>query len=122
MKMRQRGINRLFIFLAVLVTILCVVMTERAGPNRLADSIQRQATWKIIGPGGGGAQFIPTISPHDPSTVLVACDMTGAYITHDGGQNWREFNLRTRVDAFAFDPADPKVIYAGASGLFRSDD
>ena len=26
--------------------------------------------WTRIGPGGGGAQYIPTISPHDPNTVL----------------------------------------------------
>ncbi len=78
--------------------------------------------WRIIGPGGGGAQFRPTVSPHDPNTALIACDMTGAYITHDGGRRWREFNLRTRVDAFAFDPINPKVIYAGSSGLFRSED
>src|SRR5436190_9851960 len=121
-KMRKRVMNRLFIFLAVSGTIFWVITTEHAGSNHRTDSIGRQTTWKIIGPGGGGAQFIPTISPHDPRTALVACDMTGSYITHDGGQTWREFNLRTRVDAFAFDPSDSKVIYAGASGLFRSDD
>jgi photosystem II stability/assembly factor-like uncharacterized protein len=122
MKLPERRVNRLSLLLAILVTAFCAATTERAGSSRLADSIPRQSTWKIIGPGGGGAQFIPTISPHDSRTVLVACDMTGAYITRDGGQSWREFNLRTRVDAFAFDPSDPKVIYAGASGLFRSDD
>jgi photosystem II stability/assembly factor-like uncharacterized protein len=78
--------------------------------------------WTIIGPGGGGGQFRPTVSPHDPNTVLIACDMTGAYITHNGGNNWREFNLRTRVDAFAFDPVDSNTIYAGSTGLFRSED
>ena len=36
------------------------------------------AQWTRIGPGGGGAQFIPAISPHDPSTILARCDMTGA--------------------------------------------
>ena len=93
MKLPERRVNRLFLFLAILVTAFCAATAERAGSSRLADSIPRQSTWKIIGPGGGGAQFIPTISPHDSRTVLVACDMTGAYITHDGGQNWREFNL-----------------------------
>jgi len=78
--------------------------------------------WRVIGPGGGGAQYRPTVSPHDPNTVLVACDMTGSYITRDAGRSWRQFNLRTRVDAFAFDPANPLVIYAGSSGLFRSED
>ncbi len=64
----------------------------------------------------------PTISPHDPSVVLVACDMTGAYITHDGGESWRMFNLGTGVSSFAFDPAHPDVMYAGNPALWRSAD
>lgn len=66
--------------------------------------------------------FHPTISPHDPNTVLVACDMTGAYITHDGGQTWRMFNLRGVVQFFVFDPLDKNTIYAGTKALWRSMD
>jgi photosystem II stability/assembly factor-like uncharacterized protein len=66
--------------------------------------------------------FNPTISPHDPNTVLVSCDMTGSYITHDGGQSWRMFNLRGTTRFFVFDPIDPKVIYAQGIGLWRSTD
>ena len=66
--------------------------------------------------------FNPTISPHDPNTVLVSCDMTGAYITHDGGRSWRMFNLRGTVRFFAFDPRQPKTIYAGVTGLWRTTD
>jgi photosystem II stability/assembly factor-like uncharacterized protein len=82
----------------------------------------RPGDFKVLGPGGGGAMFNPTISPHDPNTVLVSCDMTGAYITHDGGQSWRMFNLRGVVRFFVFDPVDPKVMYAQATGLWRSTD
>src|SRR5207247_4940698 len=82
----------------------------------------RPGDFKVIGPGGGGAMFHPTVSPHDPNTVLVACDMTGAYITHDGGRSWRMFNLREVVRFFAFDPSDPKTIYAGTRNLWRSND
>jgi photosystem II stability/assembly factor-like uncharacterized protein len=81
-----------------------------------------RTSWKIIGPGGAGSHYIPTISPHDPDTVLSCSDMTGAYITHDGGASWRQFNLRIRVDSFAFDSIKPGVIYAGSTGLFRSED
>jgi photosystem II stability/assembly factor-like uncharacterized protein len=66
--------------------------------------------------------FHPTISPHDPNTVLVACDMTGSYITHDGGGTWRMFNLRGVVRFFVFDPADRKTIYAATHALWRSTD
>src|SRR5579872_4618136 len=82
----------------------------------------RPGGFRVIGPGGGGAMFNPTISPHDPNTVLVSCDMTGSYITHDGGQTWRMFNLRGTVRFFAFDPLDPKVMYAQVTGLWRSTD
>lgn len=78
--------------------------------------------WRIIGPGGGGAQFVPTVSPHSANRVLVACDMTGSYITDDGGQSWRMFNLRGATRWFVFDPSDERVIYAYGIGLWRSSD
>ena len=78
--------------------------------------------WRIIGPGGGGSIFHPTVSPHDSRTALVACDMTGAYLTHDGGATWRIVNLGDTVQFFVFDPIDPRVIYAKALGVFRSAD
>ena len=83
---------------------------------------ERPGNFRVIGPGGGGAMFNPTISPHDTNTVLISCDMTGSYITHDGGTTWRMFNLRGVVDFFAFDPKDPKTMYAHATGLWRSTD
>ena len=85
-------------------------------------SAARPGNFEVVGPGGGGAMFHPTISPHDTKTALVACDMTGAYITHDGGKSWRMFNLRGTVRFFAFDPVDARTMYAGTSGLWRSTD
>jgi photosystem II stability/assembly factor-like uncharacterized protein len=99
------------IFRAVLVMV-CLT-------SAFAD---RPGGFRVIGPGGGGAMFNPTISPHDPNTVLVSCDMTGSYITHDGGRSWRMFNLRGVVNFFVFDPLDPKTMYAHATGLWRSTD
>ena len=78
--------------------------------------------WKVNGPGGGGTTIGPTISPHDSRLVVEHCDMTGGYVTHDNGLSWRMFNLRGGIGVFAFDPADPHVIYSGNAGLWRSDD
>jgi photosystem II stability/assembly factor-like uncharacterized protein len=78
--------------------------------------------WNIIGPGGGGTLLLPTISPHNPNDVLAACDMTGSYITHDGGESWRMFNLLGRSYFFVFDPVNPDVMYTQGISLFRSAD
>src|SRR5213596_3288866 len=102
------------IFFLLRFAVAALLMTN-AGDSRPGD-------FKIIGPGGGGAMFHPTISPHDSNTVLVSCDMTGSYITHDGGRSWRMFNLRGVVNFFVFDPLDPKTMYAHATGLWRSTD
>jgi photosystem II stability/assembly factor-like uncharacterized protein len=83
---------------------------------------QRPGDFKVVGPGGGGAMFRPVVSPHDPNTVLVACDMTGAYITHDGGKSWRMFNLRGVAEFFVFDPQDKNIIYVKSTALWRSQD
>jgi photosystem II stability/assembly factor-like uncharacterized protein len=78
--------------------------------------------WQVIGPGGGGTTIGPVISPSDSRLVVEHCDMTGGYITHNDGLSWRMFNLRGGIDVMAFDPADPKVIFAGNAGLWRSSD
>ena len=104
----------MIIFFLLRVALTVLILAD-GGDSRPGD-------FKIIGPGGGGAMFHPTISPHDPDTVLVSCDMTGSYITHDGGKSWRMFNLRGVVHFFVFDPLNRKVIYAGSNGLWRSQD
>lgn len=66
--------------------------------------------------------FHVTINPHNSDEVLLSCDMTGAYISHDGGHHWRMFNLRGSIRYFAFDPVMPHTIYAGTDALWRSHD
>ena len=104
-----------FLVLASLV-VAQYASAQAPGPAPRLDA------WKIIGPGGGGTTASPTISPNDPKLVVLRCDMSGAYITHDGGNSWRMFNLRTGLASFAFDPNNPKRIYAGGAALWRSDD
>ena len=78
--------------------------------------------WKKIGAGGGGAMFSPAISPHNSNYAYVACDMTGSYVTYNGGESWRMFSLRGPVRYFVFDPLDSNIVYANSIALFRSTD
>ena len=112
MQARQPHEPMKFHLLRALFVVVCLT-------GAFAD---RPGGFRVIGPGGGGAMFNPTISPHDPNTVLISCDMTGSYITHDGGRTWRMFNLRGVVNFFVFDPLDAKTMYAHATGLWRSTD
>jgi photosystem II stability/assembly factor-like uncharacterized protein len=105
--------KRILLFLAVTATLFAA---PRTGPAPRLDQ------WKVVGPGGAGGMFLPTISPHDPNIVLQHCDMTGSYISLDGGESWRMFNLRGVTTAFAFDPGKPNVIYTGSAVLWRSED
>ncbi len=82
----------------------------------------RLDAWRIVGPGGGGTTRRPAVSPHDPKVALVGCDMTGAYLTTDGGGSWRMINFGSVPNVFAFDPKAPSVLYAGAEAIYRSDD
>ena len=83
-------------------------------------------TWEPVGPGGGGGVFCPSISPHDPKLMFVACDMGGWYRSTDGGNHWRMCDGRQvrKVNFPAvFHPADPDVIYVGTrGGIKRSRD
>ena len=112
--MTPSGVRRM------LFGILCAAAAIAAAGNGQAPV--RLDAWRILGPGGGGTTLHPTISPHDPKVAVEACDMTGSYVTGDGGESWRMFNLGTVATAFAFDPGNPATIYAGASAIFRSDD
>jgi photosystem II stability/assembly factor-like uncharacterized protein len=99
-------------------TLAALALAAEPGPTRNA----RLDAWKVIGPGGGGTMRRPVLSPHDPRVVLLGCDMTGAYVTGDGGASWRMVNFGSVPTAFAFDPAKPATVYAGAGAVYRSDD
>jgi predicted TIM-barrel fold metal-dependent hydrolase/photosystem II stability/assembly factor-like uncharacterized protein len=78
--------------------------------------------WAHVGMGGGGAMFGPMVSPHDPDVTFVSCDMGGSFMTHNGGESWRMFNLSSMVKFFVFDAVDPSVVYANSIALFKSTD
>ncbi len=82
----------------------------------------RNDAWGFTGYGGGGAMFWPAVSPHDPDYAYVACDMTGSFVTYNGGESWRMFSLLGPVKYFVLDPVDPNVVYAKSVALFKSTD
>ncbi len=83
---------------------------------------QPDDAWRVIGPGGGGGVMKPTISPFDENIVMTHCDMTAAYLSLDGGENWKMKNLWTVPEDFEFDPVDPATIYVATRGYRHSED
>jgi photosystem II stability/assembly factor-like uncharacterized protein len=78
-----------------------------------------QISWEPLGLTGNGGMFAPAISPVDPKLMMLNCDMSGAYISRDGGQHWRMIDqgqLRSSTHCRpAFHPTDAKVIFAAQS-------
>lgn len=82
----------------------------------------RNDAWGYAGYGGGGAMFYPAVSAFNPDLAFVACDMTGSFVTYNGGESWRMFNLRGPVHFFTLDPLDSNTVYANSIALFKSTD
>lgn len=76
--------------------------------------------WVRIGPGGGGSTFIPTFSYTNTDKFMIRCDMTGSYLTNDGGKSFSQINYPNGSRSFAYDPLDSNIIYIGSSSLNKS--
>jgi hypothetical protein len=96
---------------------LCACRADEAKPQTGNIS-----GWSKLGPGGGGATFFPTFSYKTEKEFLVRSDMTGSYLTKDGGESYRQINFPNGASSFAFDPHDTTTIYIGSSFLNRSTD
>src|SRR5687768_4379361 len=95
-----------------LMLFLLACSSEKKNDATQATASGKKNEWRVVGAGGGGAMFRPTISPLNSNFAFVSCDMTGSYVTENGGDSWRMFNLRGVVDFYVFDPLDPNVVYA----------
>lgn len=80
-------------------------------------------SWEPVGLSGGGGMFTPAISPADPNLMMLNCDMSAAYISEDGGRNWRMIHhAQLRSDTRcrpAFHPTDPNTVFASSGGRLR---
>ncbi len=54
----------------------------------LAAAAATPTQWYPRGPGGGGALFAPSFSPHDLNELYIGCDMGELFHTGDGAQHW----------------------------------
>ncbi|NQT17045.1 MAG: hypothetical protein HQ582_30085, partial [Planctomycetes bacterium] len=85
-----------------------------------ASGDAKQVSWESVGLSGGGGMFSPAISPADPNLMMLNCDMGAAYISDDGGRNWRmihQAQLRTDTRCRpGFHPSDPDIVYASSGG------
>jgi photosystem II stability/assembly factor-like uncharacterized protein len=78
--------------------------------------------WKKLGPGGGGSTFTPTFSYDTPEKFIVRCDMTGSYLTQNGGQSYQQVNFPNGAGSFAYDPKNSDILYIGSATLNRTRD
>jgi photosystem II stability/assembly factor-like uncharacterized protein len=110
----------LFAALTALVLFETGCIKNTSDQQNNTDS--EQTEWKVIGPGGGGGVLKPTISPFDENFVMTHCDMTAAYVSLDGGENWNMKNLWNVPEDFEFDPGDPNTVYAATKGFRYGED
>lgn len=111
--------NPIILFFTCLVSyalLSCSVPAEENG-EATGDS-----GWEKIGPGGGGSTFMPVFSYENPDNFLVRCDMTGTYLTKDGGKSYQQLNFANGSSAYTYDPADQNTMYMGSTVLSRSTD
>ena len=95
---------------------------EPASKGTAAASAKR-IRWQPVGLSGGGGMFSPAISPAEGDLMMLNCDMGAAYISDDGGRNWRMINhAQLKSDTRCrpgFHPSAPEVIYASSRGELR---
>jgi photosystem II stability/assembly factor-like uncharacterized protein len=93
--------------IALAVLAMQAGLTARAG-RPAAD----ESPWVSAGPGGGGHQQTPSISPHNTRLYFDGCDMGGFYRSTDRGRVWHmDPSVNAITSPAIFHPTDPLVIY-----------
>ncbi len=110
--------------LPIVISVIFLIAgckNKKGTTKRVTDSVGSES-WKVIGPGGGGGIFLPSVNPFDENFVMTHCDMSGAYISYNGGSDWRMFNLWTVPVDFEFDPVNSNTVYTATRGYRYSED
>ena len=98
------------------ICLICIFIFAALAGFVPAFAQEGNRAWQPVGLSGGGAMFNPVICPAEAQVAMVHCDMSAAYLTHDGGATWRmidtsQLRSNTRCRA-AFDPGNPQIIYS----------
>ncbi len=77
-------------------------------------SYSQTSDFQVMGTGGGGYMYAPSLSPHDTMTMYVNCDMAGVYKSINGGNSWQLIDnqqlVSTTKSKVQF-TSDPAVLY-----------
>jgi hypothetical protein len=114
--------DRIFRLSIALLGVLCLLSETSLAQTSTKPETQ-PASWEPVGLSGGGGMFSPAISPADPNLMMLNCDMGAAYLSEDGGHNWRMIHhAQLRSDTRcrpAFHPTNPNIIFASSGGRLR---
>jgi len=106
---------------------IAVAAGDEAQPGSRSGVVAPKVNgWQPVGFSGGGAMFVPAISGADPNLMTINCDMSGVYISTDGGRFWtmihhKQLRSNTRCKP-GLHPKDPNTLYASSgygSGVLK---
>jgi photosystem II stability/assembly factor-like uncharacterized protein len=112
--------------MVVSVAALVVAAMANPLPERVKGLAEERASWRNVGPGGGG--WIQSIlwSRHAKERLFVGCDVGGFYVSEDAG---RRYEMRNRglknmfIETIAEHPANPDIIFLGTlGGIYKTTD
>ena len=109
-------------FLYAIVMVFLIFSCKNNLEEQEEVEANSESDWVRVGPGGGGSTFLPTFSYSSIDYFFIKCDMTGVYLTRDGGNTYAQINNPSGSYSFAFDPRDSETLYVGSKALNKSSD
>src|SRR5262245_27652950 len=103
---KHSALFRSYLVIASSLLLLGVVKITNAAPP---------SQWLPRGPGGGGALFAPSFSPHNANELYISCDMSELFHSTNLGVSWELTDFRqiqgNRESQVRF-TSIPSILYA----------